>query len=164
MGKFQAKSDKNVFLGYFINSRADRVSNLHTKTIMESINIVVDDFVDDSKKDVGIYLIDEIENQLQKINVTLDVVAQDVKENKTEPSVATTSATKAVTDIFDPTIRDPPSRIERNHPTENIIGDLTNGIKTRDKPKRNYQDMVRYVCYTSFIEPKNVKEALQDEY
>ena len=37
-------------------------------------------------------------------------------------------------------------------------------MRTRDKPKRNYHDMVRFVCYTSFIEPKNVNEALLDEY
>ena len=61
---------------------------------------------------------------MQKINVTPDVVRQDVEENKTEPSVAT----KVVTDILDPTIRDPPTRIEKNHPTENIIGELTDGI------------------------------------
>ena len=124
---------------------------------MESINVVIDDFADDSRKEEGIYLVDEA-------NVTPDVVTQEVEEDKTEPSVVTTSATKAVTDIFDPTIRDPPTRIEKNHPTENIIGELTDGIQTMDKPKRNYQDMVRYVCYTSSIEPKNVKEALQDEY
>ena len=164
LGKFQAKSDKSVFLGYSINSRAYRVFNLRTKTIMESINVVVDDFADDSKKEEGIYLVDEAEDQLQKINVTPDVVMQDVEENKIEPSIATTSAMKDVTDIFDPTIRDPPTRIEKNHPTVNIIGEFTDGIQTRDKPKRNYQDMVKYVCYTSSIEPKNVKEALQDEY
>ena len=79
-------------------------------------------------------------------------------------SIATTSAMKDVTDIFDPIIRDPPTRIEKNHPTENIIGELTNGIQTRDKLKRNYHDMVRFVCYTSSIKPKNVKEALLDEY
>ena len=131
---------------------------------MESINVIVDDFADNTKKEKGIYLVDEAENQLQKINVTPDVVTQDVEENKTKPSVATTSATKAVMDIFDPTIRDPPTRIEKNHPTDNIIGELIDGIQTRDKSKRNYQDMVRYVCYTSSIEPKNVKEILQDEY
>ena len=97
---------------------------------MESINVVVDDFTDDSRKDEGIYLVDEAENQLQKINVTPDVVTQEVEEDKTEPSVASTSATKAVMDIFDPTIRDPPTRIEKNHPTENIIGELTDGIQT----------------------------------
>ena len=74
LGKFQAKSDKGVFLDYSINSRAYRVFNLQTKTIMESINVVVDDFADDSKKEKGIYLVDEAEDQLQKINVTPDVV------------------------------------------------------------------------------------------
>ena len=93
---------------------------------------------------------------MQKINVTPDVVTQDVEENKIEPSVATTFATKSVTSIFYSTIRDPPTRIEKNHPTENIIGDLIEGMKIRNKPKRNYQDMVRYVCYTFSIKPKNV--------
>ena len=131
---------------------------------MQSINVVVDDFTSDSNKDEGIYLIDEAKSQLQKINVAPDVVTQDVQENITKSSVATTSVTKAITNIFYPTIKDPPTRIEKNHPAENIIGDLTEGIKMRDKPKRNYQEMVKYVYYTSSIEPKNVKEALQDEY
>ena len=38
LGKFQAKSDKCVFRGYSPNSRAYRIYNLRTKTIMESIN------------------------------------------------------------------------------------------------------------------------------
>ena len=103
---------------------------------MESINVVIDDFADDSRKEEGIHLVDEAENQLQKINVTSDVVTQEVEENNPEPSVVTTSTTKALTNIFDPTIRDLPTRIEKNHPAENIIGDFTKGIKTRDKPKR----------------------------
>ena len=28
----------------------------------------------------------------------------------------------------------------------------------------NYREMVGYTCYTSSIEPKNFKEALEDEY
>ena len=64
LGKFQAKSDKGVFLNYSINNRAYRVFNLHTKTIMKSINVVVDDFNDFIgvfSEDEGIYLTDEAE-------------------------------------------------------------------------------------------------------
>ncbi|KAK0588753.1 hypothetical protein LWI29_005016 [Acer saccharum] len=43
LGKFDAKSDVGLFLGYAINSRAYRVFNLTTKTIMESINVKIDD-------------------------------------------------------------------------------------------------------------------------
>ena len=163
LSKFQANSDKCVFLGYSPNNRAYIIYNLRVKTIMKSINVVVDDFNEFTSifnEDDAIYLTDEVENQLQKKNVTPDDVTQSVQDTTTKPSIATTF----VTEIFDPIIRDPLTRIEKNHLTENIIGDLNEGIKMRDKPKRNYQDMVRYVCYTSSIKLKNVKEVLLDEY
>ena len=50
LGKFDAKSDEGIFLGYSTNSRAYRVYNKRTKTVMESINIVIDDTI--SEKDV----------------------------------------------------------------------------------------------------------------
>lgn len=43
MYKFGSKSDQWIFLRYFSNSRAYRVYNLRTKSIMETINVVVDD-------------------------------------------------------------------------------------------------------------------------
>ena len=43
--KFDAKSDKGYFLGYSSTSRAYRVYNLRTKTIMESSNVVINDEV-----------------------------------------------------------------------------------------------------------------------
>ena len=49
-------------------------------------------------------------------------------------------------DITDPIIRDLPTRIQRNHPVENIIGEIDDGRKTREKTRLNYRDMVRYVC------------------
>ena len=43
MGKFDPHSDKRIFLGYSTNSRAYRVFNIRKSTVMESINVVVDD-------------------------------------------------------------------------------------------------------------------------
>ena len=43
--KFDAKSDKGYFLGYYSTSRAYRMYNLRTKTIMESSNVVINDEV-----------------------------------------------------------------------------------------------------------------------
>ena len=48
--KFGAKSDERIFLGYSTNSRVYRVYNKCTKTVMESINVVIDDTI--SKKDI----------------------------------------------------------------------------------------------------------------
>ena len=45
LGKFNAKSDEGIFLGYFVNSRAYKVYNKRTKTVIESINVVIDDTI-----------------------------------------------------------------------------------------------------------------------
>ena len=41
LDKFDAKSDTCVFLGYSTNSKAYRVYNMRTQTIMESANVVI---------------------------------------------------------------------------------------------------------------------------
>ena len=41
--KIDAKSNKGFFLGYSTSSRAYRVYNLKTKTMMESTNVVIND-------------------------------------------------------------------------------------------------------------------------
>ena len=43
LGKFDSKSDDGVFFGYSMNSKAYRVYNMRTQTIMEFVNVVVDD-------------------------------------------------------------------------------------------------------------------------
>ena len=113
LGKFQAKSDKGIFLGYSLNSRAYRIFNLHTKTIMESINVVIDDLTDvagpSSEKD-AIDLTDEVEKQLQNGAVTPAVATETNSGSDTESSIDKTSATELV-DINDQISRDPPTRI-----------------------------------------------------
>ena len=43
--KFNAKSDEGIFLEYSTSSRAYRVYNKRTKTVMESINVKIDDAI-----------------------------------------------------------------------------------------------------------------------
>ena len=43
--KFDAKSDKGIFLGYSTTSRAYRVFNKRTKMVIESIIVVIDDAI-----------------------------------------------------------------------------------------------------------------------
>ena len=46
LGKFDAKSDEDFFFfGYSTTSRAYRVFNKRTKTVMESINVKIDDAI-----------------------------------------------------------------------------------------------------------------------
>src|SRR5438876_4632643 len=43
LGKFEAKSDEAIFLGYSLSSKAYRVYNLNSNTVMESIHVNFDD-------------------------------------------------------------------------------------------------------------------------
>ena len=63
--KFDAKSDKGYFLGYSSTSRAYRVYNLRTKTVMESSNVVIND-------ELGSESILENSSLVQERNVEVD--------------------------------------------------------------------------------------------
>ena len=43
--KFDTKNDEGIFLGYSTSSQAYRVYNKRTKTVMESINVTIDDAI-----------------------------------------------------------------------------------------------------------------------
>ena len=45
LGKFDAKSYEGIFRGYSTTGRAYRVFNKRTKTVMESINVKIDDAI-----------------------------------------------------------------------------------------------------------------------
>ena len=52
----------------------------------------------------------------------------------------------------------PTSRIHKNHPKENIIGDPSLGIRTR----QHTMNECLYACFISQVEPKSVDMALRD--
>ena len=54
----------------------------------------------------------------------------------------------------------PHPRLRNLHYQEDIIGDLNEGVRTR----RQLANQISYVCYTSQIEPKNINEAIVDEF
>ena len=68
--------------------------------------------------------------------------------------------------------KDPPLRICKDHPSTQVIGNL-GGRNLRGNTRKNYKEMVKlaeicqYVsssCFVSLTEPKNVKEALKDDF
>lgn len=53
-----------------------------------------------------------------------------------------------------------PTSIQRNHPTDNVIGPLTTGVKTRSQAGEINECM--FTCFISQIEPMNIDMALQE--
>lgn len=150
--KFDPKSDEGIFLGYSRSSRAYRVFNKHTKTMMESINVVVNDVPDDSKSADNE---DDVLPSSTNVRINVgDKVDDIVHEQECFPEEAESSPKRRV----------PSRRVRRNHPVKEVIGDIGDGMRTRSKTLINYREMIGNLCFVSKIVPKNVNEAIDDEY
>ena len=57
----------------------------------------------------------------------------------------------------------PSKRVQKNHPEDQIIGDLNSGIGTRSRMQESTSTH-EHVSLLSLIEPKNIEEAIKDEY
>ena len=128
LGKFDTQSDKGVFLGYSLNSRVYHVYNLCTLIIMESINVVIDDALVDTDEDCD----------------SDSAPSRDVEMEKNEKrDEVLTRMDKAIDDFrinFEP-----PCRVKLNHPLDQVIGDVTETMKTRS----HMRNEVNYLCYIS---------------
>ncbi|XP_075657613.1 uncharacterized protein LOC142627619 [Castanea sativa] len=178
LGKFDAKSDEGIFLGYSTNSRTYRVYNKRTKTVTESINVVIDDAI--SEKDVD----EDGEAPTLKKNKGDDILSQSDEGEKESPENESTPPTSrretrsmqrpssplTPLEVQPPISRDeefstpkkPSSRVSLNHSTSNIIGDLDKGLRLRRRPSYSLNH-VSYNYYLAQFEPKKVEEALKDE-
>ena len=178
LGKFDAKSDEGIFLGYSTNSQSYRVYNKCTKIVMESINVVIDDTI--SEKDIN----DDGEGPNLKKNEGNDNMSQGedaeiespgkeltplISRRETRSTQGSSSPLTSL-EAQPPISRDeepstskrPSSRVTLNHPSSNIIGDLDEGIRLR-KGLAYSANHVTYNCYLAQFEPKKVEEALKDE-
>ena len=176
--KFDAKSDKGIFVGYSTNSQAYRVYNKRTKTVMESINVVIDNTI--SKNDI-----DEDGKGLNlKKNEGDDNMSQGdegEKESLEKESTPFTlrretrltqgsSSPLTLLEVQPPISRDgepstskkPSSRVTLNHPISNIIGDLDERLRLRRGSSYSVNH-VMYNCYLTQFEPKKVEEVLKNE-
>jgi transposase InsO family protein len=78
--KMDPKSDEGSFLDYSTNSRAYRVFNLKTETVMESINVVIDDVPKEKVLDVD----PDVETFIQETNAPVQVNEVEPEKDETE--------------------------------------------------------------------------------
>ena len=70
------------------------------------------------------------------------------------------SKLQATIDLQDPIRKEPSSRVKKNHPSDLILGYLDEQMVTM----KGYANIVRFTCFVSFTEPKNVKKALVNKF
>ena len=175
--KFDAKSDKGYFLGYSFTSRAYRVYNLRTKTVMESSNVVINDKVCSETQSENIASVQDkpMEND---DSLPIDYVRKhsDEKLMVLNDAVSVPSSPKPSTPVhetqqalheFSPSpkqkgtstslVKGPSSRVRLKHPSSNILGSLNDNMRLRLKAL----SVITHSCYLSHFEPKKVDEALK---
>lgn len=97
---------------------------------------------------------------MESINVVIEnVVKEAISEVVPDVEACPETNPKVVELDQEEASKGPSIRIQKNHPQDLIIGDPNQGIRTRRS-----NEVVSNSCFASKFEPKNVKQALTDEF
>ncbi|CAN0908181.1 Retrovirus-related Pol polyprotein from transposon RE1, partial [Linum grandiflorum] len=166
LGKFDAKSDEGIFLGYSNLSKAYRVFNKRSNKIEESIHVLFDQTMcedanlqDTFDEDFGLIPIESMPIQDNSNPHISELSTGDINREKDLKQSAGNSNLEAIshstgheTDDLD---KQAPPHIIQRHPPSQVIGNFNERLVTRSKAAHS--------AFVSLVEPKNVKEALLDE-
>ena len=147
LGKFDAKSDKGIFLGYSLKSHAYRVFNKKLMTVEESIHVIF-------------YETNNYEQAAAKINTNEDDQNTSLKnlDNNTKIQPIESS----IQPIENLQQKDLPKdwKVPKDLSIDNIIGQIHKGVSTR----RHMAEFCNHTAFVSKIEPQLVCEPLKDEF
>ena len=130
MGKFDERSEECLFVGYSLNSRAYRVFNLKSRIIEETINVKFienienDDFDDDvseeiaKQENISSHVKDEQTSERPETIAPQNIKETNAKGNSEAPSEGISKGSRNL-------------RFISAHPSEEILGDLNTGARTR---------------------------------
>jgi hypothetical protein len=148
MGKFDSRVDKGVLVGYSSTRKAYKCYNLRLNKVVESINVTIDETGRPESK--------EEENKSMK--QPLEEEAEDEKEVEEEDEENPTEAEEKVQEVSPKT---PSRRVQKNHPSDQIIRNKDAGVETRRKIRSPEQT---HLALLSTIEPNCFEEANKDEF
>ena len=159
LGKFDSKADESIFLGYSQSSKAYRVFNKRLKIVEESVHVSFDESCPKmvekgiSVNGTGASLERILNDQDQKSN---EAIIEKEKGEMDHVSSKEEEDTQPTNEI------NPPLEWKetKDHPIDNILGDISKGVTTRSK----ISNFCYHFTFVSQIEPKNPKEALFDEH
>src|SRR4051812_45106247 len=162
LGKFDAKADEGIFLGYAQSSKAYRVYNKRLHIVEESVHVSFDE---SCPKVVGKGSV------LNGAGVSTESLLNDpdAKLEKNKESLLPENNEEEVDQTPKEKEEDQPSeksdlplawKSSKDHPMENILGDISKGVTTRSR----ISNFCFYYSFVSQIEPKNSKDALVGEH
>ncbi|GJV34749.1 retrovirus-related pol polyprotein from transposon TNT 1-94 [Tanacetum coccineum] len=132
--KFDPKSIEGVFLAYSPISKAYVVLNKETMNVKESLNAKFDETPPPSSLPL-------VDDDLLEVDI-IENQSKDLEVKENEPS------NKQISNIKE----------SKDHPLGTVIGNLNQRTL-----RSQVQNQSNLFCFVSFIEPKNIKETIQDE-
>ena len=161
LGKFDARSDEGIFVGYSMHSKAYRIYNKRTKTIEESIHVIFDESNESKLSDSLVQNLhlnkhsDEEEERLKETNVTKDSAQEHplniIQTEEIHPP-------EQEVDLHENQDEERRYKYKPYHPMDNLLTDINSGVRTRS----SLRNFCAFSAFISHIEPKNYSEALND--
>jgi len=159
LGRFDPKSDEGILLGYSTNNPTYKVFNKRVETMMEYINVAIDDEeVWASSKGEEIQAIPE-ELPIPSADIIkpsaptqeTHVIPSAAKSLSDPPVIMTSKNIASVSeDDNEPTNPIKRSWVKLNHPSQQLIGNLEEGRRLRNRviqPSSGVANQVSYSCY-----------------
>ena len=143
LGKFDAKSDEENFLGYSTNSKAYRVFNKRTLIVEESIHVTFNEDI-----------LLPIESHECEDNVTT-IIEKSIKDLSLQEK-----PNQEQIEVINKNHNDIPKewKYVGSYPKELILGDPSQGIRTRS----TYREKIDYIAFAYQVEPHSLEEAKID--
>jgi transposase InsO family protein len=122
MGKFDSRVDKGILVGYSSTRKAYKCYNLRLNKVVESINVTIDEIgISKSKKEENKSMEQLFEEEDEK---------EEEEEDEEEDEENPTEVEEQVQQVSPKT---PSKRVQKNHPSDQIIGNKDAGVETRRK-------------------------------
>ena len=148
MGKFESLVDKGILVGYSSTRKAYKYYNLILNKVVESINVTVDETCKPESK--------EEENKSMKQPFEEEDEKEEEEEDEDEEN-----PTEVEEQVQQLSPKTPSKRVQKNHPSDHIIGNKDEGVETRRKICSPEQT---HLALLSTIEPNCFEEANKDEF
>ena len=143
-----AKSNETIFMGYALNSKAYKVFNKTSLVVEESIHVFDETNVAPRK---GVSANDDADFEDQIIEEPKEINQEDSKD---DPPLKELQRKEDQHEDLPKTWK-----FVKNHPIDQVIGDPIQGVRTKGALK----DTCEFAAYISQLEPKNFKEAENEE-
>jgi hypothetical protein len=146
MGKFESHVDKGLLVGYSSTKKAYKCYNLILNKVVESINVTIDET---SRQELN-------EEKNESMEQLYEEETKDEKEGEDEEDPLETKE-----QVQQVTPKTPSRRVQKNHPSYQIIENKDAGVETRRIIRPPEQT---HLTLTSTIEPTYFEEAIKDEF